>query len=118
MKYPASHLTPFLATLLQEPRHPFRCQLLPSRTGQGLSAGASSACALLNSLVALFSTPILCFQRLAHSFAKTPGGWGIPDGSAGYSGWVSLCDTSAFSAPLPYHLQWFGALLCFHNLTI
>jgi hypothetical protein len=37
----------------------------------------SDSCALLNSLVAPFATPILCFQQLTRSFAKTPG-WGVP----------------------------------------
>jgi len=74
MKYPPAPLTPFLAALPQNPRHPFRFQLLPSRTAQGLSAAPSIACALLNSLVALFATPVLYFQWLAASFRKTPGG--------------------------------------------
>src|SRR5713226_6434763 len=79
MKYPPAPLTPFTAALPQKPRHPFRCQLQPSRRAQGLSAAPSLACALLNSLVALFSAPVLYFQRLAHSFARTPGVWGIPN---------------------------------------
>jgi hypothetical protein len=33
---------------------------------------------LFNSLAALFATPILCFQQLARSFAKMPGGGGTP----------------------------------------
>src|SRR5258708_38764379 len=118
MKYAANHLTPFPATLLCIRR---RMRILseqrePKDLDQ-LSAHTSIACALLNSLLALFSAPVLYFQWLAHSSAKTPGVWGIPDGSTGYSGCVSLCDTSAFSAPQRYHLQWFGSLLCFHNLT-
>src|SRR5712692_10627603 len=38
-----------------------------------LSPLLPSACALLNSLAALFPTPVLCFQQLPHSFPKTPG---------------------------------------------
>jgi hypothetical protein len=73
MKYPPASLTPFLATLLcirrkmhilSEPSEPKHDQP---------SARASIACALLNSLVALFSAPVLSFQWLAHSFAETPG---------------------------------------------
>jgi hypothetical protein len=48
-----------------------------------VSHAVSCYCALLNSLAALFATPILCFQWLAASFRKTPRGMGIPDGSAG-----------------------------------
>ncbi len=33
-----------------------------------VSHAVSCYCALLNSLAALFATPILCFQQLAHSF--------------------------------------------------
>ncbi len=118
MKYPPAALTPFLAALLCIRRRMriLREQRQPKGLDQ-LSAHASIACGLLNSLLALFSAPVLYFQWLAHSSAKTPGVWGIPDGSTGYSGCVSLCDTSAFSAPQRYHLQWFGSLLCFHNLT-
>src|SRR5216684_2061730 len=35
------------------------------------------ACALLNSLAALFRLPVLCFQCFADSFRKTPGGVGV-----------------------------------------
>jgi hypothetical protein len=78
MKYPSAPLTPFLAALPQKPRHPFRCQLLPSRIAQGLSAGASIACALLNSLVALFQPLSFVFNGLRPLFAKHPG-WGYPE---------------------------------------
>src|SRR5882762_8334832 len=37
----------------------------------------SMACALFFSLAALFCIPILCFQSLADSFCKNPGGGGI-----------------------------------------
>jgi hypothetical protein len=39
-----------------------------------VSHAVSYYCALLNSLAALFATPLLCFQQLAHSFVKMPGG--------------------------------------------
>jgi len=74
MKYPPAPLTPFFASLLcirrrthilSEPREPEDDQL---------TTAASIACALLNSLVALFSAPVLYFQWLAASFHKTPGG--------------------------------------------
>ena len=117
MKYPPAALTPFLATLLCRRRMHIPSEQREPKGLDQLSARTTIACALLNSLLALFSAPVLYFQRLAHSSAKTPGVWGIPDGSTGYSGCVSLCDTSAFSAPQRYHLQWFGSLLCFHNLT-
>jgi len=43
---------------------------------RGVSHAVSYYCALLNSLAALFATPILYFQQLAHSFVKY-GGWGV-----------------------------------------
>src|SRR5258708_1719336 len=118
MKYPPAALTPFLASLLciRRRMHILSEQREPKDLDQ-LSAHTSIACALLNSLASLFPLALVCFQSFADSFGKTPGVWGIPDGSTGYSGCVSLCDTSAFSAPQRYHLQWFGSLLCFHNLT-
>jgi hypothetical protein len=80
VKYPTSPLTPFFAAV---PQNFLRCPLAHSRvsrTAQTLSARASMPCALLftlslegNSLVALFATPILCFQSLAASFAKYRG---------------------------------------------
>ena len=74
MKYPASPLTPFLATLpcIRRRMRILREQRQPKGLDQ-LSAHTSIACALLNSLLALFSAPVLSFQWLAHSFAKTPG---------------------------------------------
>jgi len=36
----------------------------------------SSTCGLFFSLVVLFRSPVLCFQQLARSLAKTPGGMG------------------------------------------
>ena len=73
MKYTSAPLTPFLATLPQDapvgsPRHS-----LVSNSTPLLSICASIACALLNSLAALFSTAVVCFQSFADSFAKTPG---------------------------------------------
>ena len=41
---------------------------------RSVSHAVSYYCALLNSLAALFATPILCFQQFAHSFCKMPGG--------------------------------------------
>ena len=79
MKYPASPLTSFLAVLSQNPPHGYRRNSPTARTAQALSDRASMACALLNSLVALFSFAVVCFQELAHSFAKTPAvRWGVP----------------------------------------
>jgi hypothetical protein len=76
MKYPAAPPTPFLAALPQKTRVPFRSQLLPSRTAQALSVRTTIACSLLKSLASLFASPVLCFQWLAASFHKTPGGVG------------------------------------------
>jgi hypothetical protein len=106
MKYPPASLTPFLAALLcirrkmhilSEPSEPKHDQP---------SARASIACALLNSLVALFSAPVLSFQWLAHSLTKTPGGWGIPirllafHGSCFLSVMVANRSISVLSVPL------------------
>ena len=84
MKYPASRLTPFLAAVTQNFPHCLLAHSRVSRIAQPLSSRASMPCALLftlslegNSLVALFSTAVVCFQELAHSFAKTPG-VGVP----------------------------------------
>jgi hypothetical protein len=95
-----------------------------------LSHNSSSKCQPANSLRALvypeprreISWLSFCISRPLFSmacglFSQNTRGGGIPDGSAGYSGCASLCGTSAFSAPQRYHLQWFGSLLCFHNLT-
>jgi hypothetical protein len=78
MKYWPTLLTPFLAALAQNPSQRSRHHSLVSRTSQTLNVCASTACALLNSLVALFSTAVVCFQELADSFAKTPGVGGTP----------------------------------------
>src|SRR5258705_4884500 len=43
-----------------------------------LSPFPSIACALFNSLVALFQLSVVCFQCFAHSLCKTPGGMGSP----------------------------------------
>jgi hypothetical protein len=142
MKYPPAPLTPFFASLLSirrrthilsEPREP--------KDLNQLSASTTTACRLFALSLQRFR-PLTCLFSIACSlFCKNTGGGGISvrwvdswrestrtpgagDGSAGYSGWVSLCGTSAISAPLypelrgvRYHLQWFGSLLCFHNLT-
>ena len=77
MKYGVSPLTPFLTALSQISPHGYYRNSIITRTAQALSARDSMPCALLNSLVALFSTAVVCFQELAHSFAKTPG-VGVP----------------------------------------
>src|SRR5216683_2919729 len=57
----------------------YRCVCYLEQTSLGplpqlpLSPLLPSACALLNSLAALFPTPVLCFQQLRDSFCKTPG---------------------------------------------
>jgi hypothetical protein len=75
MKYPPAPLTPFLASPLEDPVRPSLFYLLTSRGPVALSACASIACRLWNSLSTPFSTPLVCFQSLAASFCKTPG-WG------------------------------------------
>ena len=113
MKYPASPLTPFLASLLCIRRkiHIPSEQREPKGLDQ-LSAHTSIACALLNSLLALFSAPVLSFQWLAHSFAKTRGVWGIPN---------VLRDTrvGTFSfSPLVTHHSSLSSLFLFMRLQI
>jgi|ERR1700687_5057469 len=78
MKYPPAPLTPFSATLPQSPALPSRSHSLISRTAQALSVCTTIACSLLKSLGSLFASPVLCFQWLAASFHKTPGGGGYP----------------------------------------
>jgi len=73
MKYPPAPLTPFFTSLPLTRPHRFLRHARPSRTAQVLSAAASIACALLNSLASLFAAAVLYFQSLAHSFAKHPG---------------------------------------------
>jgi len=73
MKYPPALLTPFLAALPHKATISFRSRSLISQQGTPLSAHASIACSLLNSLASLFATPSLYFQSFADSFAKTPG---------------------------------------------
>jgi hypothetical protein len=119
--------------ILSEPREP--------KDLNQLSANTTTACSLFPLSFQRFR-PLAClFSTACSLFSKNTGGGGIPvrwvdsrrestktpdagDGSTSYSGWTSLCDTSAFSAPLypelrgvRYHLQRFGSLLCFHNLT-
>jgi hypothetical protein len=57
----------------------------------------------LNSLAPLFATPVLYFQRLARSFAKTGGVGGLP--------------LRRLSALWRYHLPVVFLGLCFHILT-
>src|SRR6266851_9281801 len=73
------HLS-LLLTNISHRWYPFACYLeqtslgpLPQLPSLPLSPLFPSACALLNSLAALFPTPVLCFQQLPHSFRKTPG---------------------------------------------
>ncbi len=73
MEYPPAPLTPFFTSLPLTRPHRFLRHARPSRTAQVLSAAASIACALLNSLASLFAAAVLYFQSLAHSFAKHPG---------------------------------------------
>src|SRR6266849_1737444 len=73
MKYPPAPLTPFFTSLPLTRPHRFLRHARPSRTAQVLSAAASIACALLNSLASLFAAAVLYFQSLAHSFAEHPG---------------------------------------------
>ena len=73
MKYLPAPLTPFFLSLPLKHPHCFLRHARPSRTSQVLSAGASIACALLNSLASLFAAAVLYFQSFAHSFAKYPG---------------------------------------------
>lgn len=77
MKYSASPLTPFFAALPRNAPVSLRCHRLVTETGKPRSSISSIACTLLNSLAAFFATPLLCFQSLANSFAKTPG-VGVP----------------------------------------
>ncbi len=76
---------PFLFTSMQKPRGVpsaflfwFRLQRLPVLCVPLflLAPVFSATCRLFFSLCALFAHPRLCFQRLAASFAKTPGGMG------------------------------------------
>jgi hypothetical protein len=67
------------------PREVFPHQFLANQLNFCASCAnsfSSIVCALFNSLVALFRARFLCFQQLAHSFAKTPGvgGWASRSG--------------------------------------
>jgi hypothetical protein len=89
MKYPPAPLTPFLAS----PPRIRRRTLIPNEQRElkdhQPTLSASIACRLLKSLASLFVPRILCFQRLAASFAKIPG--------VGYPrGFSSLFTRSAF----------------------
>src|SRR5882724_4208875 len=77
MKYPPAPLTPFFAS---PPRIRRRTHILNEQRelkDHQLTLSASMGCRLLKSLASLFAPRILCFQRLAASFAKIPGG-GVP----------------------------------------
>jgi len=77
MKYPPAPLTPFLAS----PPRIGRRTHIPNEPRElkdhQPTLSASIACRLLKSLASLFAPRILCFQRLAASFAKIPG-VGVP----------------------------------------
>jgi len=75
MKYPASHLTPSVATLRQDPPGSCHSHSPNSHTAKALSCTTSIVCRLLKSLASLFEPAVVCFQGLAASFRKTPG-WG------------------------------------------
>src|SRR5260370_12252606 len=53
-----------------------RTNLAYSPLTPALSPRVSEICGLFNSLCALFSPPVVCFQQLADSFCKTPRGGG------------------------------------------
>src|SRR5712672_1458367 len=61
----------------------------------------SHSCGLFFSLCTLFDARLVCFQYLADSFCKTPGGGG----------------TSATSPRLSIIISLFLSPLCFHGLT-
>ncbi len=58
-----------------------RTNLAYSPLTPALSPRVSEICGLFNSLCALFSPPVVCFQQLADSFCKTPGVGGTPKNS-------------------------------------
>ena len=63
-----------------------------------LSSSLSINCALLFSLAALFRTPIICFQHLADSLAKTGGVGYPPYAQLSLCALCVLCGASAFPA--------------------
>jgi hypothetical protein len=89
MKYSPAPLTPFLAALCIRRRMPILNEQRERKDLDPLTLSTSIACALLNSLAALFATPLICFQSLADSFAKIPG--------VGYPG--RFCGTPAVRHP-------------------
>jgi hypothetical protein len=108
MKYPPALLTPFLAALPQKAPISFHCSSLISHQGTPLSAHTSIACSLLNSLAALFATPVLCFQSFADSFAKT----------GGYGGTLRLSPCSFIPSALREGQLHFCPAFVFKNLQI
>src|SRR5882762_8372127 len=105
MKYPPAPLTPFLAS---PPRIRRRTHILNEQRelkDHQPTLLPSTACRLLKSLASLFAPRILCFQRLAASFAKIPGG--------GYSAAFPRCLPSA-----PFEMGGsISARSCFQELT-
>jgi hypothetical protein len=83
----------------------------------------SVICGLFNSLRSLFTTRVVCFQQLADSFCKTPGGGGTPakrlfrisDFQPLFS---CLCVGSAFSASQRYHLPSISRPFVFTKIRI
>jgi hypothetical protein len=73
MKYPASHLTPFLPALPAKAPFASGHRSLVPHTARLLNTHNSIACTLLNSLASLFAHAFVCFQSFADSFCKTPG---------------------------------------------
>src|SRR5882724_304405 len=78
MKYPPAPLTPFLASPLSIPRRTHIPNEQRELKDHQPTLSASIACRLLKSLASLFAPRILCFQRLAASFVRIPGGGGTP----------------------------------------
>ena len=73
MKYPTSPLTPSVATLPEHPLRSCHSHSSISHPAKALTCTTSIVCRLLKSLGSLFEPAVVCFQRLAASFRKTPG---------------------------------------------
>src|SRR5713226_730938 len=82
-----------------------RINLAYSPDTPALSLRVSEICGLFNSLCALFSAPILCFQQLADSFCKTPG-VGVPLHDVGGCAGAQKClSVSPLPATLTHSLS-------------
>jgi hypothetical protein len=73
-----------------------RTNLACSPNTPALSPCVSEICGLFDSLCALFSSPVVCFQQLAASFCKTPG-VGVP---ICYAGGCTGAQKYLFVSPL------------------